>query len=90
MKTKFKTLSDWNIFLKDRTIVVIKEDHAFFGKHCSFIEMVGKHEVLLHPDNKGGKEIKCKVKTPLGNELRLGSGEFMILEKTIVQQVGNN
>lgn len=87
---KFKTLSDWNTFLKGKTIMVINPDHAFAYQKCSFVEMIGKHEVLTHPDNKKGKEIKVKVKTPLGNELRLGAKDFMILDKTIVQQVGKN
>lgn len=87
---KFNTLSDWNDTLKGKTIMIIKPGHAFQYEKCSFVEMVGKHEVLTHKDNNKGKEIKCKVKTPLGNELLLSGGEFMILEKTIVQRVGQN
>lgn len=81
-KKKFKTLTDWNTFMKGRNVLIINRNHGWYGEECSFVEMVAPKEVL---NENNPKDIKMKVKTNTGWELLLDGGEFMIIEKKTLQ-----
>lgn len=81
---KFETLEDWTKFMSGRYIYIINEKHPNYREKCKFIEMVGKNNLIAHPDNLGGSAIRMKVKTVNNQFLLLKSGDFFIEERASI------
>jgi hypothetical protein len=81
---KFETLEDWTKFMSGKSVYIIKESHPNYREKCRFVEMIGKNNLIAHPDNKNGIAIRMKVKTVNNQFLLLNVGEFFIDERSPV------
>ena len=78
---KFETLEDWTKFMSGKYLYIIRESHPNYREKCKFVEMVGRNNLIAHPDNLGGKAIRMKVKTVNNQFLLLNIGDFFVDER---------
>lgn len=75
--------------MSGKSVFIIKESHPNYREKCKFVEMVGKNNLIKHPDNLGGKVIRMKVKTVNNQFLLLNIGEFLIDERSSIVHLPN-
>jgi hypothetical protein len=85
---KLTTIRDWRNFNKGRKILILKGEWE--GEETDFVDMVYQDGSIPLDNEKPSEKLRMKVRTRFGTELLLKPGQFMIIDKKIMQQGNKN